>query len=157
MAFVVKKNIAKELNKTKSQEFTHESGLKVTLKSFFNPTFQKAYEVIMRKSAAEANKTLTLEAVDDINDDTLTPDEAMVYAVGNYLVEDWDAVDESGEKLEVNGENFQLLVGSMDDPAQFFKWVMKQSQEVTKAIADEIDDTKKKQSKDGAGKKSTQD
>ena len=41
MAFLVKKNNFLDLNKTKSQKFTHESGLELTLKSIFTPNFQR--------------------------------------------------------------------------------------------------------------------
>ncbi|WP_019518985.1 hypothetical protein [Faucicola boevrei] len=85
----------------------------------------------------------------------MTADEALLFAVGEHLVADWNVKDEHGEKLPINGDNFVLLTANVDDPMAFFYWCMECSGQIAKEVAEQNDITKKKPSKGGNGKTST--
>ena len=166
MAFLVKKNNFLDLNKTKSQKFTHESGLELTLKSIFTPNFQIAWEAIEKSFEKEREKPLTIAALDLIDDDTLTRGKAIAHAMVKFLIDDWNAVDENGDKLDINADNlFQVIANIPEDSLaklpsgereSIFDWIFKSSSEVAKSIAETIDTTKKKPSNATSGKKSTE-
>ena len=105
MAFLVKKNNFLDLNKTKSQKFTHQSGLELTLKSIFTPNFQKAWDAIGTSFEKESEKPLTGALIASISDDTLTRGQATAHAIAEFLIEDWNAVDENEDKLDINADN----------------------------------------------------
>ena len=166
MAFLVKKNNFLDLNKTKSQKFTHQSGLELTLKSIFTPNFQKAWDAIGTSFEKESEKPLTGELIASISDDTLTRGQATAHAIAEFLIDDWNAVDENEDKLDINADNlFQVIANIPEDSLaklpngekeSIFDWIFKSSSEVAKSIAETIDTTKKKPSNATSGKKSTE-
>ena len=165
MAFLVKKNNFLDLNKTKSQKFTHESGLELTLKSIFTPNFQKAWDAIGTSFEKESEKPLTSALITSISDDTLTRGQATAHAIAEFLIDDWNAVDENEEKLPINADNlFQVVANIPEDSLDklpsgekesIFDWIFKSASEVAKSIADNIGATKKKPSSVTSGKKNT--
>ena len=165
MAFLVKKNNFLDLNKTKSQKFTHESGLELTLKSIFTPNFQKAWDAIGNIFEKESEKPLTGALIASISDETLTRGQATAHAIAEFLIDDWNAVDENGDKLDINADNlFQVIANIPEDSLNvldngekesIFDWIFKSASEVAKSIADNIEATKKKPSSVTSGKKST--
>ena len=168
MAFLVKKNNFLDLNKTKSQKFTHESGLELTLKSIFTPNFQKAWDFISNSFEKESEKPLTGALITSINDDTLTRGQATAHAIAEHLIEDWNAIDEkTGDKLDINADNlFQVVANIPEDSLttldsgkkeSIFDWIFKSASEVAKSFADNIEATKKKPSSVTSGKKNTVD
>ena len=166
MAFLVKKNNFLDLNKTKSQKFTHQSGLELTLKSIFTPNFQKAWDAIGTSFEKQSEKLLTGALIASISDDTLTRGQATAHAIAEFLIDDWNAVDENEEKLPINADNlFQVVANIPEDSLaklpsgekeSIFDWIFKSSSEVAKSIAETIDTTKKKPSNATSGKKSTE-
>ena len=167
MAFLVKKNNFLDLNKTKSQKFTHESGLELTLKSIFTPNFQKAWDAIGNSFEKESEKPLTGALIASISDETLTRGQATAHAIAEFLIDDWNAIDEkTGDKLDINADNlFQVVANIPEDSLaklpngekeSIFDWIFKSSSEVAKSIAETIDTTKKKPSSVTSGKKSTE-
>ena len=166
MAFLVKKNNFLDLNKTKSQKFTHQSGLELTLKSIFTPNFQKAWDAIGTSFEKESEKPLTGALIASISDDTLTRGQATAHAIAEFLIDDWNAVDENEEKLPINADNlFQVIANIPEDSLaklpsgekeSIFDWIFKSSSEVAKSIAETIDTTKKKPSNATSGKKNTE-
>ena len=165
MAFLVKKNNFLDLNKTKSQKFTHESGLELTLKSIFTPNFQKAWDAIGNIFEKESEKPLTGALIASISDETLTRGQATAHAIAEFLIDDWNAVDENGDKLDINADNlFQVIANIPEDSLNvldngekesIFDWIFKSASEVAKSIADNIEATKKKPSSVTSGKKNT--
>ena len=165
MAFLVKKNNFLDLNKTKSQKFTHQSGLELTLKSIFTPNFQKAWDAIGASFEKQSEKPLTGALIASISDDTLTRGQATAHAIAEFLIDDWNAVDENEEKLPINAGNlFQVIANIPEDSLaklpngekeSIFDWIFKSSSEVAKSIAETIDTTKKKPSSVTSGKKNT--
>ena len=165
MAFLVKKNNFLDLNKTKSQKFTHESGLELTLKSIFTPNFQKAWDAIGNIFEKESEKPLTGALIASISDETLTRGQATAHAIAEFLIDDWNAVDENGDKLDINADNlFQVIANIPEDnlnvldngeKESIFDWIFKSASEVAKSIADNIEATKKKPSSVTSGKKNT--
>lgn len=153
MAFILKKNDLTNLHKQTTQEFSFNDALKITFKSLANPKFQRAYGIISQKSGIDS--PLNADTIANINDDELTADEALLFAVGEHLIHDWNVEDEHGEKLPINGDNFVLLTANVDDPMAFFYWCMECSGQIAKDIAKQNDITKKKPSKGGNGKTST--
>lgn len=150
MAFILKKNDLTQLHKQTTQEFSFNDELKITFKSLANPKFQRAYGIISQKSGIDS--PLNADTIANINDDELTADEALLFAVGEHLVADWTVEDENGEKLPINGDNFVLLTASVGEPMAFFNWCMECSGQIAKDIAKQNDITKKKPSKGGNGK-----
>ena len=153
MAFILKKTDLTELHKETTKEFAYNDDLKISFKSLANPKFQRAYGIINQKSATDT--PLNAQTIGDIDDDELTPDEALLFAVGSHLVADWNVENENGEKLPINGENFTLLSASVDDPMAFFHWCLECSGQIAKQIAEQAQHTKKKPSKGGSGKSDT--
>lgn len=153
MAFILKKTDLTELHKETTKEFAYNDDLKISFKSLANPKFQRAYGIINQKSATDT--PLNAQTIGDIDDDELTPDEALLFAVGSHLVADWNVENENGEKLPINGENFTLLSVNVDDPMAFFYWCMECSGQIAKEIAEQAQHTKKKPSKGGSGKLDT--
>ena len=166
MAFLVKKNNFLDLNKTKSQKFTHQSGLELTLKSIFTPNFQKAWDAIGNSFEKESEKPLTGALIASISDDTLTRGQATAHAIAEFLIDDWNAVDENEEKLPINADNlFQVVANIPEDSLDklpsgekesIFDWIYHSSSEVAKSIAETIKKKKKKPSNATSGKKSTE-
>lgn len=160
MTFVVKKISLDDLNNN-SKEFTHEpTGLKVTLKSFNDKTFQKAYGLLMARDKADLvdlkEKPLDDSFLDDINADDGTTNELLIRAIAKFLITDWNAVDESGDKLEITGDNFVLLISNVDNPADFITWCFNCAGDVAVQKSAETAETKKKPSTATRGKKTTQ-
>ena len=153
MAFILKKTDLTELHKETTKEFAYNDDLKISFKSLANPKFQRAYGIISQKSGIDT--PLNADTIANINDDELTVDEALLFAVGSHLVADWNVENENGEKLPINGDNFVLLTANVDDPMAFFSWCMACAGEIAKEISEQNDITKKKPSKGGSGKLDT--
>ena len=153
MAFILKKTDLTELHKETTKEFAYNDDLKISFKSLANPKFQRAYGIIGQKSGIDT--PLNAKTIANINDDELTVDEALLFAVGEHLVHDWNVEDENGEKLPINGDNFVLLTANVDDPMAFFYWCMECSGQIAKEITEQAQHTKKKPSKGGSGKLDT--
>ncbi|MDZ5288566.1 hypothetical protein [Helicobacter pylori] len=158
MTFVLKHKDIVNPNKTASKEFTHDSGLTVSFKSFLTPSFQRAYSLITAKMNAETSQSLTIESISKqaFNDDTLSFDQALVVAIGEHLIADWNVVDENGDKLPVTGKNLLLLLNQVDSASEIVQWCMDCTSDLAKSLADDLLYTKKKSSNVGNGKKSTQ-
>lgn len=157
MAFVLKEIDFTDPNKTATREFVHSSGLKFSFKSFLNPSFQKLYALITSKMEEDKKQELTLNNLvnQTFSDDELTYDEALVIAVGKYLIADWNVPNEKGGIAEINGINMMRLVVQLQDPS-FVVWCIEKSSEVAKSIAEDLAATKKKSSSVTNGKKTTQ-
>ena len=97
MAFILKKTDLTELHKETTKEFAYNDDLKISFKSLANPKFQRAYGIIGQKSGIDT--PLNAKTIANINDDELTVDEALLFAVGEHLVADWNVENENGEKL----------------------------------------------------------
>lgn len=145
MAFILKKNDLTQLHKQTTQEFSFNDELKITFKSLANPKFQRAYGIISQKSGIDS--PLNADTIANINDDELTADEALLFAVGEHLVADWTVEDENGEKLPINGDNFVLLTANVDDSMAFFHGVWRVQGEIAQEVAKQNDITKKSRPK----------
>ncbi len=159
MAFVVKKINLDDLDSS-TGEYTHKAtGIKVTFKSFNNPQFQKAYNMLVSRERAdsEAIKGHKLDDTffDTIAEDEKTTDEMLVRAIGKFLVVDWDVQDEKGNKLEVTADNFILLIANLENAMDFTQWCLDSATDVTIKNAKSLADTKKKPSPVTSGKKTT--
>lgn len=159
MAFVLKKKDVSELTgETKEFEYG-DTGLKLTLRALSDANFQKAmgmlYSVDQVKQQELLAKTLDDSFFDDIHPDEKSVHELTIRAFGKYVVADWNVEDEKGEKLEVNADNFSLLLLDMDDAADFFNWCMESSLAVKTAKDEAAQQLKKKPLKGTSGKKTT--
>ncbi|WP_394262154.1 hypothetical protein [Moraxella boevrei] len=150
MAFIIKKHDLSKLHKEATKEFSFNDDLKISFKSLANPKFQRAYGIIQQKIGIDV--PLNADTIANINDDELTADEALLFAVGEHLIHDWTVEDEHGEKLPINGDNFVLLTANVDDSMAFFSWCMACAGEIAQEVAKQNDITKKKPSKGGNGK-----
>lgn len=159
MAFIVKKLDIDNFD-SKTGQYTHEeTGLKVTFKPFNNPQFQRAYNMIVSRERAEMedakSRKMDKTFLDDISDDEMTTDEVLVRAVGKFLIADWDAEDEEGNKLEISADNFVLLVANIENAMAFTQWCLDSATDLTIKNAKSLTDTKKKPSPVTGGKKTT--
>ena len=108
---------------------------------------------------------MTGALIASISDETLTRGQATAHAITTHLIEDWNAVDENDDKLEINADNlFQVIANIPEDSLatlkngekeSIFDWIFKSASEVAKSIADSVDTTKKKPSSVTSGKKNT--
>lgn len=159
MAFVVKKLSLDDLSNN-TQKFTHASGLEVTFKSFNDKSFQKAYGLLMARDKADLaelkEKPLDDSFLDGINGDDGTTNELLIRAIAKFLITDWNAVDESGDKLEITGDNFILLISNVDDPSDLVTWCFTCAGDVAMQKSKETAETKKKPLTATRGKKTTQ-
>jgi hypothetical protein len=134
MAFVVKKINLDDLD-NKTGEYTHkDTGITMTLKSFSNPQFQKAYNMLMSRERSDneaiRGRKLDDSFLDDIEDGGKTTDELLVQAIGKFLVADWDVNDEKGNKLDITAENFILLIANIEQPMPFVQWCLDSAADV---------------------------
>lgn len=160
MAFVVKKINLDDLN-AKTGKFTHEpTGLEVTFKPFTDKSFQKAYSLLMARDRADLvelkEKPLNDSFLDGIDVEDGTTNELLIRAIGKFLVTDWNAVDESGDKLAITGDNFVLLIGNVDNPSEFIEWCFTCAGDVAMQKSEQAAETKKKPLSATSGKKTTQ-
>lgn len=162
MAFVVKKINLDDLN-SQTGEFTHElTGITLTLKSFSDTKFQKAHDLIMSRNSLDMQelktKALDDSFLDSISEDGKSVDELMLQAIGKFLVVDWNAEDEAGEKLEVTAENFVLLTANipMNQQSGFVQWCFNKAADVSIEHVKSLSEAKKKPLRGTSGKKTTQ-
>lgn len=166
MAFVVK-NINLDDLDSNTGEYTYERkdadgkdiSLNITFKSFNNPQFQKAYNMLVSRERADSEavkgRKLDETFLDDIADDEKTTDEMLVRAIGKFLIVDWDVQDEQGNKLEITADNFILLIANLENAMGFTQWCLDSATDVTIKNAKSLADTKKKPLSVTSGKKTT--
>lgn len=161
MAFVVKKINLDDIAGG-SGTYTYEEGddkITLTLNSYDDRRFQKAYGLILdrEKQELEAMNATALDDafLDNISVEDKSTGEMITRAMAKFLIRDWDAVDEDGEKLPVTGDNLLLLTASTKDPAAFIQWVFSKTVDVAVEHAESLVDTKKKPSPATSGKKTT--
>ena len=159
--FVVKKVDLNNLN-IETGTFTHEpTGIELTLKSFNDPMFTKAHELIQTRNQLDMQdlKERALDGAffDNIKAEGKSTNELQLEAIGKFLVVDWNAVDEEGEPLPVSAENFVLLTANipMNQQAEFVEWCFSKSVDVAIAHVEKVSETKKKSSRATSGKKTT--
>lgn len=157
--FVVKKLSLDDLA-DKSAEFTHkDTGVKITFNASSDKRFQKANELLTAREKADIadlkTKPLDDSFLDSINGTDKSASEIWLHAVAKFLIVDWDVVDESGDKLEVTGDNFVLLISNVDSPSEFIEWCMTCANNVATQKTEKTAETKKKPSRATSGKKAT--
>ena len=160
MAFVVKKPVIDELD-IKAKEFTHEpTGLKVSFNPSSDKYYQKANEQLMMRERVDVdnlkNKAMDDSFLDDLKIDDKSASELWLRAVAKFLIVDWNAVDENGDKLEITGDNFILLIDNIDDAPEFLQWCTACAGDVASQKSKDTAETKKKPSSVTSGKKTTQ-
>ena len=160
--FVVKKIDLDNLN-VDTGTFTHEpTGIELTLKSFNDPMFTKAHELIQTRSQLDMKelkeRALDSSFFDNIKSDGKSTNELQLEAIGKFLVVDWNAVDENGDKLPVSAENFVLLTANipMNQQAEFVEWCFSMAVDVAIKHVEKLSETKKKSSRATSGKRATQ-
>lgn len=159
MAFVVKKINLDDLSGD-TGTFTHDpTKIELTLKPFSDKRFQKVRNMIAVRDRVDANqlKSVTLgeEFLDSLNTTEETTDVTLMRAIARFLITDWNAVDETGEKLAITGDNFIMLLGNIADVQEFVQWVMDRAVDVAIKTAEDTAETKKKPSRVTSGKKTT--
>ena len=169
MAFIIQKS---KLNPhtSHSKEFEFEnSGMTIKFRPATHPHFQKVHALIQeynkdgQSEQDEQNKQDPLPKLDkniitQINDDELSPTEAIIYAVGEYLVDDWNiTIDDDGiqEKLPPSGDNLLALISSITEPDVFIAWCFECVGAISKELQQNAIELKKKPSKGGNGSKTT--
>lgn len=166
MAFVVKKPVEAEIEDVEvvAEEFTYKPlNLKITIKSFEDEMFVKAYEKIGERQILEFEKLkqapLDYSFFDDLDTrkDKGSVGGLVIKAVGRYLIADWDVNDEDGNKLPVTGENFELLMANIgvNDQMPFLQWCMDRAGDVALEEAKRLNDIKKKPLTATSGKRTT--
>ncbi|MDO4896330.1 MAG: hypothetical protein Q3971_03110 [Moraxella sp.] len=151
MAFIIKKDIIKQHQET-TQEFTHqETGFVASFRSISHKDFQRAWAVVAQNTNYTA---LSMANIKDVNHDELTQDEALGYAIGEHLIADWNVEDENG-KLDITGDNFSMVLASVDDHKGLVLWCLGCAEEVAKTIRKQATELAKKPSKGGDGNKTT--
>lgn len=160
MAFVVRKLDAKTVETVESFHYA-PLDVNISLKSFEDELFQRAYNLIGDRTRIELehlkNQPKDLTFFNGIESNKGSTGELVILAVGEYLITDWDIVDEDGKKLEVSGENFKLLMANVDkiDQIPFLQWCLDRAGDIAISDAELLNDTKKKPLSASSGKKTT--
>ena len=161
MAFVVNTTKPELLDEGIAKEFTHkETGLKITFKPLSDKHYQKANETLMMRERIDIDalksKPMDDSFLDGLNVDNKSASELWLHALAKFLITDWNAVDQDGNKLEVTGDNFILLVNSIGNAQEFLQWCTESAGQVAIEKAEQAAETKKKPSSATSGKKTTQ-
>lgn len=159
MAFVVKKTNLDEMDST-TGTFTYEpDNITITIRSFYTPQFQKASELIVSRDRETLEALSKIEMGNDFLDAVDTTDksvdEMLARAVGKFLIAAWDVETEDGEVLEINADNFILVMNSIPKPFDFLQFCYERAGDVAIENSKTITDTKKKPSRATSGKKTT--
>lgn len=165
--FVIKKS---QLNphENQSKEFEFEnSGMVIKFRPATHPHFQKVNGLIQQHQKPQKDEQgeqleplpkLDKNAIAQLNDDELSHTEAIIYAVGEYLIADWNiTVDDDGvqEKLPPSGDNLLAFISSISEPDVFMTWCFECVGKISQEIQEQAIELKKKPSKDGSGNKAT--
>lgn len=160
MSFIVKNIDLGNLTSGK-KEFEHDSGLKITIRSYFTPKYQKAYGLLTQRQQAEKEAIAAAKLDDEFfttritdDDSELTVDDMLIHAMAMYLIEDWNATDENEVALPITGENLKKVIIGIGD-SQIIGWLTRCALEVGNDAANEADALKKKPSSVTSGKKTT--
>lgn len=158
--FIIKKNQL-SLHENHSKEFTLD-GTDITIKfrPASNPNFRKVNNLIAqyKEKAQENQAILDKNAIKNLDADSLDEYEAILYAIGEYLIEDWNIViDDEGkqEKLTPSGDNLMALIGGVSEPNLLVEWCFECMGKISQEIQEQAIELKKKPSKDGSGNKAT--
>lgn len=143
-----------KIDKTNSTEVTktldHKSGISITLA--FNRKRSESYIKSVSFIAEQEQKTtLTMDALKNINN-RLSSFDSQLFAVGEYLIKDWDVTDSDGNDIEPSGEVFLQVCNSIEDNEElldFINSVFELIPEMAKEYAEKVGNIKKKPSKSG--------
>ena len=150
----------KDLKQKKLGEVVRELEYKDLLSLTMRISDDKQFASAMAQLEAP-EKGMTKDRLSKANNtgDNISIGEAILYLIGEYLVTDWDAEVAVGEIAPINGDNFIALcasIGDDDENIDFVNFISKNFNEMTEEFRALGVATKKKPSKDLAGKKSTQ-
>lgn len=160
MAYVLGKT-QEDLNDDYTQkEFTHPAtGIKVTIISFANPKYQRAYDRIRMREQAYVKDLYDAKLDDEFlsaaSDEGMTTNELWLRAIAMFLIADWQIVDAKKEPVPVTADNFILLLTDLDDPQDFARWCVNCATEIAIEKDKAAEDIKKKLLTATTGKSST--
>lgn len=156
MAFLIKKQDLRKKHKEATKEFTHEIGITISFRSIRNPDYMRAEELLQR-SLLTYGRLTTKSVSTKAGKDDLNIFEAKGYAIAEHLIADWDLATEEDGKLEVNGENFAMLISQLEKPDDFLQWCLDCAEQFAEEIYAEAQSVTKKPSKGGSGSKNIRD
>lgn len=181
MTFIIQKSkLNPHANHSKEFEFEN-SGMTIKFRPATHPHFQKVHALIQKynkdgqseqdeqpvqdgqfeqdeQPEQEPLPKLDKNTITQVNDDELSPTEAIIYAVGEYLIVDWNiTIDDDGvqEKLTPSGDNLLALISSISEPDVFIAWCFECVGAISTEVQQNIIELKKKPSKGGSGSKTT--
>lgn len=146
----------KDLKPKKLGEVVRELNYKDLLTLTMRISDDKQFASAMAK--IQAPKAMTKNQLSKANNtgDEISMGEAMLYLIGEYLITDWDILDQDGNKAKINGDNFIALcasVGDDDENAEFVGFISDSFTEMTAEFREQGDETKKKPSTRSTGTK----
>ena len=160
MAFILKSEEEIRALASETGEFTHEAtGIKFKLRSFADRGYQAAYAQLHARDRAfieeVVNRPLDGNFFDGITADAKTPNELWMRAIGRYLIAEWDVLDHNEQPLEVNDDNFILLVNQVDDPSELVSWCLSRATDIAISRDEDQAEIKKKSLTATSGKGTT--
>lgn len=139
--------------KSATRTLEHDSGVTLTIEYDGDKGFERAFARLHEIEAEEKKEDVTKALSKAYNsDDRLTSIERQLFVMGEFLVKDWDGVnDADGEKVEVNGANLIKLCAAISDDQEeqvaFMTKLFELIGEAIKEFGDLNSVTKKKPSK----------
>ena len=139
--------------KSATRPLEHDSGVTLTIEYDGDKGFERAVARLHEIEADEKKEDVTKALSKAYNsDDRLTSIERQLFVMGEFLVKDWDGVnDAEGEKVEVNGANLIKLCAAIsedqDEQVAFMTKLFELIGEAIKEFGDLNSVTKKKPSK----------
>lgn len=160
MAFILKSEEEIRALASETGDFTHEpTGIKFKIRSFADRNYQAAYAQLHARDRAfieeVVNRPLDDKFFDAIDSGSKTPNEMWMRAIGRYLIAEWDVLDHNEQPLEVNDDNFILLVNQVDDPSELVSWCLARATDIAITRDEEQAEAKKKPSPVTSGKGTT--
>lgn len=115
MSFVLKIKRDDFASVEKEIEF---KSIKLKMSFSKDPSFERAMSII---HDSLQRKTLTKDSLAVRSD--FTEQEAILFAIGEYRIKEWNVVDSDGKALEINGDNFLLLCDQLGDAGDTSKFI----------------------------------
>lgn len=138
-----KPNFDSEIKKQISFE-----GLELTLRVRHDNDFLTAIGRVY--SQMDKEKTLNK---DSLKRGQMASSEALFFVIGEYVVSDWNVVDDNNTPVPINGDNFLAVLEDVENLTDFLVLLMAEFNKAMSEFGQAVENLKKKSLKPMSGKK----
>lgn len=145
------------------REYDYQGLVKFKLKmggdKIFSAAMARYTEMEQEEKEARKSKTrreLLLRKNQDPEE--MSAGETYLFIVGEYVLSDWDVLQEDGTKMPISGDSLTSLssqIGTDDENIGFIKYLFEAFSELSKDFAAQKESAKKKPLRSGSGSKKT--